>query len=377
MRILAWTMVCALSVVPCSRIRAQQTSIDDTESQHVNVYQITEYNSPENLASSPLPNGEHQNIQSSSCPNGDEKCDCDSSRFDWGGPRQALPGCYVQFEALFLHLSTTGFASSGKPLVINTGTGQSLLSSNQINDTSFQLGPRITLGRTWCDGDGWEVSYFGIDGWSSIAKVNGNGDLAIPGDLGVASLSFFNTDAMSVSLLTQLHSFEINYDRQFDIFTMLGGFRYINLTEQFDIRPSDPSSQYRISTRNNLFGGQIGARTGQQMERLSWSLTAKVGIFGNDAKQQQYVEDFPAFNLRDANSNLDCTAFVGEINFLANYQVNKTWSLRVGYNLIWVNQIALAPAQVDFTNTTQSGTVVATNDGLFLHGANVGLEAHW
>jgi hypothetical protein len=49
----------------------------------------------------------------------------------------------------------------------------------------------------------------------------------------------------------------------------------------------------------------------------------------------------------------------------------------LGYNLIWIEGVALAPDQLDFTNTTTSGSGIDTDGGVFLHGVNAGLEARW
>ena len=45
--------------------------------------------------------------------------------------------------------------------------------------------------------------------------------------------------------------------------------------------------------------------------------------------------------------------------------------------LAYISGVALAPNQWDFTDTTTSGTGVRGAGGLFLHGANLGLEARW
>ena len=51
--------------------------------------------------------------------------------------------------------------------------------------------------------------------------------------------------------------------------------------------------------------------------------------------------------------------------------------LRAGYNLMWIEGVATAPDQLDFTDTAQSGTIVQTKGGEFFHGVNLGLEARW
>jgi hypothetical protein len=49
----------------------------------------------------------------------------------------------------------------------------------------------------------------------------------------------------------------------------------------------------------------------------------------------------------------------------------------MGYNLIWLSGVALAPNQFDFGAETTSGSDLHGGAGLFLHGASLGLEARW
>jgi hypothetical protein len=65
------------------------------------------------------------------------------------------------------------------------------------------------------------------------------------------------------------------------------------------------------------------------------------------------------------------------MNLSAIYRFTDVWGLRIGYNLAWLSGVALAPNQWDFTDTTGSGTGVRGAGGVFLHGANLGLEAQW
>ena len=133
-----------------------------------------------------------------------------------------------------------------------------------------------------------------------------------------------------------------------------------------------------VTTRNNLWGGQLGARYANSWNRWGFDTTAKAALFWNDAAQSQFVQDFPAgFFLRaPVSSNSDQLAFVGDINMSVTYQLWNAWYLRAGYNLIWIEGVAVAPGQFDFTDTPASGT--ATNfDGLFLQGVNLGVEGRW
>ncbi len=50
---------------------------------------------------------------------------------------------------------------------------------------------------------------------------------------------------------------------------------------------------------------------------------------------------------------------------------------RLGYTAIWVNDLALAPDQLDFTNTPTSGTGIYTRGSMLIHGFNAGMEARF
>ena len=70
-------------------------------------------------------------------------------------------------------------------------------------------------------------------------------------------------------------------------------------------------------------------------------------------------------------------AFLGELTLSAAYQLNETWGLRAGYNLMWISGVALAPDQLDFSFTPTSGSQLSNSGSLFIHGASLGLEARW
>ena len=70
-------------------------------------------------------------------------------------------------------------------------------------------------------------------------------------------------------------------------------------------------------------------------------------------------------------------AFVGDLNFTVIWQFCELWGLRAGYNLIWLEGVALAPDQLDFSNTPDSGRKLDSDGGVFLHGVNLGLESRW
>ena len=104
-----------------------------------------------------------------------------------------------------------------------------------------------------------------------------------------------------------------------------------------------------------------------------------MGIFGNAAEQHSDpIVDFPAFVVRPRRSESGGDiAFVGDLNLTGIYHLDDVWGIRLGYNLIWIEGVALAPDQLDFTNTTTSGSGISTDGGVLLHGVSAGVEARW
>jgi len=296
------------------------------------------------------------------------------------GESGACPGkcdaIYVQAEALFLGRINR---DRDQPLVLTT-PGETLLTTRDL-DFQFVTSPRLLVGLRGCDDRAWEASYFGLHHWRAAAVASSENNLRIPGDLALATLDYFDADTIGVSYSSQLHNFEINRVTPFHRCSLLVGFRYLNLNEQFNLHAIDSdsgASDYRIHARNNLFGAQLGARIERRWRCFDWELTGKAGVFGNVGRQATWMGDFDnTVILRDSATTRGNVAFVGDLNCTLLFRLNDIWTIRGGYTLMWVEGLALATDQLDFTDTVTSGTAVRNGGGVFLHGANVGLEARW
>jgi len=167
------------------------------------------------------------------------------------------------------------------------------------------------------------------------------------------------------------------------------GFRYLSVAERLRIDAQrdleqtgggigTESGYYDISSRNNLFGPQIGARVRRWDSRLGWEATGKVGIFYNDAQQYQEIIDFPDFELRPwTGGSGSAVAYMGEFNVTGLFRLNDVWNLRAGYNVMWIGGLALAPDQLDFSADIEAGQRLDRTGGILLHGVNLGIEARW
>ena len=57
--------------------------------------------------------------------------------------------------------------------------------------------------------------------------------------------------------------------------------------------------------------------------------------------------------------------------------MTDVWGVRLGYNLVWLTGVALAPDQFDFSDATTPPAGIVHDASMLLSGANVGLEARW
>ena len=111
---------------------------------------------------------------------------------------------------------------------------------------------------------------------------------------------------------------------------------------------------------------------------LALETTAKAGVLENATQQSQNASDTGLpFTLRDTLSKGANVSFVGEIGLNAIYKISEHWALRGGYTLIWVDGLALAPNQLDYTFNATSGTPLNHGGNLLLQAVSTGVEFHW
>jgi hypothetical protein len=322
------------------------------------------------------------------------------------------PTVYGYAEALFMQRTNS---ASNQPILIQQQNGVPTGTVLSTNDLFFDYDPalRIVVGHRLHDGWGIEGQFFGLFDASaseSIVITDPAINITFPGGLGDANV-FGDPDRVRADYSSALYSGELNlvhccgsvcgpskdksekgghfgyfHTRTLEWFV---GFRYVNLNEQLRISGERDqvnqdgtigveSGVYDLSTSNNLFGPQIGARLRRWNDRWGWEATGKVGLLASDKQQEQYVTDFDDFDLRPLTTASDQdVAFLGELNFTGLYRLNETWNLRAGYSLMWISGVALAPDQLDFSGEIGAGNQVASNGGVFLHGVNLGIEARW
>lgn len=202
------------------------------------------------------------------------------------------------------------------------------------------------------------------------------------------SVQFDTANVMSVSYDSRLHVADMNYVRYCGQAALLLGVRYVYEAEEFNLLAQDLSAprvfgvgQYLITTRNNLFAPQVGARYTEPLSSRAWaSATIKTALGINDAREHHFLADNLGSNqavvIRDFHPHFTSTAFVGQLEFMAYWNVAGPVYLRAGYEMLWIEGIALAPDQFDTRTRPDSGSRIIPGN-LFAHGLVTGVELRW
>ena len=296
------------------------------------------------------------------------------------------PTPWFSADAVFLDRDNR---ANDQLLVLDVPTGNTLLRTPGL-DFDNATGIRIMAGaHPTCCCFGWEVGYLGLHEWDATATAAGQ--VGLPGALGN---QFNAANAIQIRYESELHSGELNRVRSAGCaeniyLDWIYGLRYVRLEEELLIRSifqpvgaAPAMNDYRIETENDLFGGQIGfrLREGDCCRLVRWDITGKAGVYANVTEQSTSIQLLAPGNnvaIRTAEADDTKAAFVGELHANVRVPITCSWHLQAGYHLLWLEGVALAPDQLDFTNTPLSSTSINTDGGAFFHGATVGVYAQW
>lgn len=296
---------------------------------------------------------------------------------------------------------------------VPTTPGAQALNSDDFHQ-GFSTGPKIGLTYQGDSDYRLEVSYFQVIDWNTSSAIGPDTPadwlvMRAPG--GFFQTQDFTYQAMVWDYATKLYNAEVNVRKNIsDRIVMLAGFRWIQLTENlqgsltpvdhfdplwkfnksnnlFDIAQIENSPGvlatgefppfWNTSTKNNLYGVQIGV-DGKILEYGRFSLNGliKVGGYYNNAEASTGVSIFKV--VRPSHASTNQTSFVGEAGLQGKYTIIKNVSLKIGYEALWLQGVAVAAGQIQETYTSAPATVSALgvncDSGVLFHGATVGLE---
>jgi hypothetical protein len=281
------------------------------------------------------------------------------------------PKWTVDLGAVFLH------HGSPDPLQIihPIGSSATLSDASDFHFDTFAAGPDITLARTFQCGCSFEVRYFGALEWTA------NQNYGAAGNFQLGSISNFGATGLTAQYLSQLENIEANWLCPIgDRFTFLAGFRNIRLHDELSYNVVFPAFgvKYDWDEENMLYGGQLGGLLNLWRLDGPFSLNCgfEAGVYNNSASN--------SFNLLPTTGGSfpggalgRQTAFVGEIDVTAVYQLTRHIALQGGYRMLWADGLALATDQaaVATANGTQNG--LTTTGNVFYNGATADIEFRW
>ena len=305
---------------------------------------------------------------------------------------------------------TVGRAPLATPGTIGA-VGTMVLVDKQIGFDSA-TGGRFTLGG-WVLPDaplGIEVSYMFLGDGTGNRRLTSTGQPGSP----VLSFPFFdaanNVEAaltnpigfastIDVRTATRLQGWEVTAGTDFGNFgrfhvTGLGGYRYLGIDESLTLTTSATNSAPpqvilrttdRFTTTNAFHGGQLGLRTEYCFGAVTFNATGKVAL--GDIRQQTSISGSTvtniyngygtpqSFNARllatgttSGSSGRDRIALVPEFPLGTAFQPYSWLRLSLGYQGIYLNNVARPTDQIDRGINTSQSPAFGTNPTQILVG---------
>lgn len=286
---------------------------------------------------------------------------CDDIGYCCTGPKW-----YGTIGAVILHRERPSRGS-----IVATNPGLAPIVSADAYDFDAQGGPEVALGRRLNDCWAIEGRYFGVDNTASTS-------LTSPGNFIGTGFTGPGGTLLTGRYLTMLDSAEINVRHQYsDRLDLLAGFRWIQLQDQLH-STIGPVARAQYDYDNRLYGGQIGANldVAPRCSRILANIEAKAGVFHNDVEGGIY--EFAPGPIGYFTGGETTTSFLGEIKLTAGYQLTKRVAVRAGYQLLWLEEVALASdAAVRSLQNPSLLRTASADAGLFYHGATIGLDFGW
>jgi hypothetical protein len=364
-------------------------------------------------------------------------CDEVEASINRFGPRVIIDNWFLRAEYLNWNIGRPGNVLLGAPVagidhpdrlfpVFPPGSGVAFGLAQVPTTNSFNLndasGVQVTAGYDFVEGGRFEVSAFMLARKQSAFKLTAQPDIVFdtdfdfPGDpapieraegevtsslIATSTLNhgqisnhlFLYNQSYTALFTSQLWGAEANYffGDAVDIlqFLPLAGARYMNLTESLTqtgvfqdqfIGGAPVSTQIGAHTINNIWGGQIGFRAQVVTKWIEFGATPKLLVLGDTAYSSVYAARF--------RSNSDPTVFNDEtttkftfgtdVNGFVNLNIAPNFSVRVGYNLIWINHVTRPHRDIVYNDNGSSAPAGIGQQTVFhdilIHGFSFGCE---
>ncbi|MBX3420291.1 MAG: hypothetical protein KF752_01915 [Pirellulaceae bacterium] len=296
---------------------------------------------------------------------------------------------------------------------IGTGPGTPALYSSDLDLDKLRYGLELIGNIQTGPGTNVEVRYFGLNKWSDSRSVRRNSpDLfSVFSEYGTnpggVDPGFDDTDRSfihTISYDSKIDNGEVNFRRRWMAYnsmlqgSWLGGIRYLRLNEKFGFAAVGSQDntftfdQLRFfnmdtKTNNDLVGFQIGADVWLGLiPGISLGNEVKAGVYNNWAKVDTSVVANSVPGAREVLRK-ESAAFLVEYSAQAVYRLTYAWTIRGAYNLVYVDEVALAPENFnarDMSNALNNSVFginrfpfIDADGHAFYKGYSVGAEFLW
>lgn len=266
-----------------------------------------------------------------------------------------------------------------------------------FNASRFDFGPKFgyetVVGRRFDDGNGFEGRFFDVNLGTGSPNFTGGGNTIFTPFITPNGVTGPTPVTAAAGYVSSLKNLELNYRGQVtQAIGLISGFRYIDLGEELQLTYTNLSgaiNSQQIRSKNEMWGGQLGLDALLYSgDRLSLSTFGKTGIFYNEASNSVYknFRSGATNTINSARGSDDEFSYMFESGLNANVQMTRRLSFQAGYNIMWINGVALASDQIAVSNPTGGGTAQGVNPtqtsqvdttSLFLHGMTLGLTYAW
>jgi hypothetical protein len=218
----------------------------------------------------------------------------------------------------------------------------------------------------------------GQDALSPFLKTGGGAGILYSG----GPIGIFGPSATSqLAYYSELRSAEVNaWTNVSGRLSFMAGVRYFDLDDRILVHQFAPGGvdvRQRLEALNDMIGFQLGANVAV-LRRGPFSLDAivKAGIYDDVLHNVlAYDSAFFAEHARTSAST-SAAAFSSELGITLGYEITPQWSIRGGYQLLWLDGVAVASQQAAVNPSPLAGpaAMVLAGTGLFYNGAFLGVE---
>jgi hypothetical protein len=281
------------------------------------------------------------------------------------------PSCYAMVGVAILHRSRPDSSVVATP---PTGTPGTLINASDLDNFGWDNGVDATIGKRLSNGLIVEGRFFDDNSAEATSDIPAISTFRIAG-IGVTILG---GGGLNEAYHTDMASSELNVGTDLTpACTFFTGFRWIELHDDLHITLAGTGLNIaRWDENNHLYGGQIGThiRFSNACSPLQFTGTLKAGAYG-DVADNEFTSNVVS-RAKDKDTSL---AFVGEVNFMANYKLTQHFGLYGGYEVMWIDDVAIAGDQAPTTVQGAGGTRSPINtDGRVVYdGVLTGVSCVW